>query len=140
MGYHDYSRDHILSADGLPDIVGSSDPAFRGSPMHWNPEQLLVASLSACHKLWFLHLAAEAGLVITSYRDEAEGLMTEAANGGQFELVTLRPGVTVEDGDVTKIPAIHEAAHRCCFVARSVSFPVQVKPRLQDLHLALQQN
>ena len=125
-GYRDYSRDHLIEADGRPPIPGSSDPAFRGSPERWNPEQLLLASLAACHKLWFLHLAAEAGLVVTDYIDDAEGVMAEQADGGRFEAVTLRPKVTVRSGDPALVPALHAAAHRACFIANSVNFPVQI--------------
>jgi organic hydroperoxide reductase OsmC/OhrA len=128
-GYRSYERRHEISAGtGKPVIAGSSDPAFRGDPMRWNPEELLVASLSACHKLWYLHLCAEAGIVVRAYRDEAEGVMAESADGsGQFMRVTLRPRVTVAAGsDMTKARELHEAAHGKCFIARSVNFPVEV--------------
>ena len=128
-GYRDYARDHLIQADGRPDIEGSSDPAFRGDPTRWNPEQLLVASLSACHKLWFLHLAAEAGLVVTDYRDDAEGEMAASDEGGRFAGVTLNPQVTLTGGDAGRLAEIHEAAHRRCFIANSVNFPVRVAPR-----------
>lgn len=125
-GYDGYSRDHAIAAPGRPDIAGSSDPAFRGSPDRWNPEQLLVASLSACHKLWFLHLAAEAGLVVSSYTDEAEGVMVEENGVGEFESVTLHPRVVLAEGDADRLPALHREAHRHCFIARSVRFNVQI--------------
>ena len=78
-GYRDYSRNYEIGADGKPVIPGSADPAFRGDRSRWNPEELLVASLSACHKLWYLHLAAEAGIVVTAYADRAEGVMEVGA-------------------------------------------------------------
>src|ERR1700735_5211938 len=90
-GYREYKRSHEISASGKSTIAGSSDPAFRGEPTRWNPEELLVASLSACHQLWYLHLCAEAGIVVQAYRDDAVGVMAEQADGaGQFESVTLR--------------------------------------------------
>ena len=72
-GYRDYSRDYAIGAEAKPIILGSSDPTYRGDRSRWNPEELLVASLSACHKLWYLHLAAEAGIIVTAYSDRAEG-------------------------------------------------------------------
>src|SRR3954471_12176010 len=98
-GYRDYDRAHDVGADGKPAIAGSSDPAFRGDRDRYNPEELLVASLSQCHMLWFLHLATEAGIVVTDYRDRAVGTMVEDADGGgRFAEVTLRPAVTVHNG------------------------------------------
>ncbi|HLY56474.1 MAG TPA: OsmC family protein, partial [Stellaceae bacterium] len=87
--YRGYARAHEIEAPGKPAIPGSSDPAFRGDPARWNPEELLVASVSACHKLWYLHLASEAGIVVTEYVDSAEGEMVEEADGaGRFIQVT----------------------------------------------------
>src|SRR5271169_6118664 len=118
-GYRNYDRRHEISAGtGKPPIPGSSDPAFRGDPARWNPEELLVASLSACHKLWYLHLATDAGIVVTAYVDRAEGVMVEAPDGaGQFSRVVLRPVVTVLPGtDVARAEALHEAAYAKCFI------------------------
>ncbi len=127
-----YSRAHAISAPGKPAIAGSSDPSFRGDPARWNPEELLLASLSACHKLWYLGLCAEAGIVVTAYEDHAEGSMAEQPDGaGQFTGVTLRPRVTLAAGtDVAAAAALHEAAHAKCFIARSVNFPVAHRPEI----------
>jgi organic hydroperoxide reductase OsmC/OhrA len=132
-GYKAYSRDHVISVAGRPDIPGSSDPLYRGDPGRHNPEDLLVASLSACHMLWYLHLASDAGIVVVAYRDTAEGVMVEdAARGGWFERVTLRPEVTIAaGGDVSRANALHEAAHDKCFIANSVNFPVRCEPRIR---------
>ena len=129
-GYRDYSRDHVIRAADHTDIAGSSDPAFRGDPTRWNPEQMLLASVAACHKLWFLHLATEAGLVVTDYVDHAEGVMVEdpATGGGRFERIVLKPQIRVRSGDVAHIPAVHERAHALCFIANSVNFPVEIIP------------
>jgi len=128
--YRGYSRDHLIEAEGKPGIEGSSDPAFRGDPARWNPEDLLVASLSACHKLWYLGLCAEAGIVVLAYEDRAEGEMLETPNGaGQFTSVTLRPRVTLAAGtDLDKARSLHHLAHQKCFIARSVNFPVGHEP------------
>lgn len=125
--YRAYARDHTVEADGKPPIPGSSDPAFRGDPARWNPEDLLVAALSACHQLWYLHLCAAAGVIVTAYEDAAEGTMVEEADGGgRFTDVVLRPRVTVAPGSDAELALrLHGAAHRLCFVARSVNFEVR---------------
>lgn len=128
--YRGYSRDHLIAAGAKPAIAGSSDPAFRGDPARWNPEDLLVASLSACHKLWYLGLCADAGIVVLDYVDHAEGEMVEEHNGaGQFTAVLLRPKVTLAAGtDLDKARSLHQLAHQKCFIARSVNFPVTHQP------------
>lgn len=128
--YRAYSRSHEIAAPGKPAIAGSSDPKFRGDAARWNPEELLVASLSACHQLWYLHLCAEAGIIVQAYRDDAVGVMLEQPDGaGQFESVTLRPHVTLAPGsDAAIARRLHEQAARMCFIARSVSFRVEHEP------------
>lgn len=129
-GYQAYGRDHEVSADGRPVIAASSDPAFRGDPARWNPELELVAALSQCHMLWFLHLCAVGGVVVTSYTDDAEGTMTETADGGgYFTEVVLRPRVGVASAEMTEAAeSLHKEAHAKCFIARSVNFPVRHEP------------
>ncbi len=126
-GYRSYSRDHVIDAENKSTISASSDPAFRGDPTRYNPEELLVASLSSCHMLWYLHLCAEAGVVVTAYTDHATGTMVETADtGGHFTEVVLHPVVTVSDQSmVEKANALHERAHHLCFIANSVNFPVR---------------
>jgi len=121
-----YDRDHVITGDLKHDILGSSDPSFRGDPARWNPEELLLASLSACHKLWYLGLCAASGVVVQEYVDRASGTMAEQADGaGQFTEVTLRPEIILAPGsDDSAALALHERAHAMCFVARSVNFPV----------------
>jgi organic hydroperoxide reductase OsmC/OhrA len=133
-GYRAYSRAHEVTAPGLPVLPGSADPAFRGEPDRWSPELLLVAALSQCHLLWYLHLCADAGVVVTGYTDTPTGLMAEDGDpitdggGGRFTQVTLRPAVTVAAADmVDRALALHEPAHHRCFIANSVNFPVDVK-------------
>ena len=128
-GYRAYGREHVITAEGKPPIAGSSDPAFRGDAGRWNPEELLVASLSTCHKLWYLHLCADAGIAVLAYRDEAAGTMVEDADGGgRFSRVVLRPLVTVQAGnDADLALRLHRDAHAKCYVAGSVNFPVLVE-------------
>ncbi len=125
-----YSRDHTISAGAKPPIVGSSDPAFRGDIARWNPEDLLLASIAACHKLWYLSLCARAGISVISYRDDAEATMVEDLDGsGRFISATLRPKVTISAGsDIAKATGLHQDAHACCFIANSLNFPVACEP------------
>jgi organic hydroperoxide reductase OsmC/OhrA len=134
-GYKDYGRDHEISAPGKPVIAGSSDPAFRGDASRYNPEDLLVASLSTCHMLWYLHLCAVNKVVVLDYEDHAEGTMEEAADGGgRFLQVTLRPRITVTAAsDLETAKRLHHDAHEKCFVANSMNFPVGCEP---DIRLA----
>jgi organic hydroperoxide reductase OsmC/OhrA len=132
-GYTAYSRDHVYSAAGKPDILGSADPAFRGDRTRYNPEELLVASLSSCHMLWYLHLCADAGVIVLAYRDEAVGALVEdRAKGGYFTNVTLRPRVTIAKGsDAAKAATLHHGAHEKCYIANSVNFPVACEPVIE---------
>jgi len=129
--YRAYERAHEVSAAEKPTILGSSDPAFRGDARRWNPEELLVASLSQCHLLAYLHLAALAKVVVIAYTDTPVGTMAENADGsGQFTEARLSPVVTVaEESMVTRADELHDAAHRMCFIAASVNFPVRHAPR-----------
>jgi organic hydroperoxide reductase OsmC/OhrA len=117
---------------GKPVLQGSADSAFRGDAARYNPEDLLVASLSACHMLWFLHLCAVAGVVVEDYGDNAEGVMVEDdSGGGRFERVVLRPRVKLKEPvDEARGMECHHGAHERCFIANSVSFPVDVEPQL----------
>lgn len=128
--YRAYERDHIVSIDNKADILGSSDPAFRGDKTRHNPEDLLLSSLSACHMLWYLHLCSEAGIIVTDYRDNATGIMTETSNGsGYFTEVTLNPTVTVANQSmIDKANELHKKANELCFIANSVNFTVKHRP------------
>jgi organic hydroperoxide reductase OsmC/OhrA len=131
-GYRGYSRNYEIGSNDKPTIHGSADPAFRGDRSRWNPEELLVASLSACHKLWYLHLAAEAGITVTAYADRAEGVMEVGRDGtGRFKSVLLHPTVTVTAGsDAERARTLHQPAHEKCFIANSVNFPVDCEPEI----------
>jgi organic hydroperoxide reductase OsmC/OhrA len=128
--YRGYSRAHEIAAPDKPVIVGSSDANFRGDATRWNPEELLLASASACHKLWYLGLCAQAGIVVISYEDNAEGFMVEEANGaGQFTSIILKPKVTLAPGaNAEAAENLHQKAHEMCFIARSLNFPVEINP------------
>ncbi len=128
--YKAYDRDHIISVAGKPDIAGSSDLAFRGNPSRYSPEDSLVAALSACHMLWYLHLCAVNSVVVEQYIDRATGKMAENEDGsGQFYEVVLHPEVTIRTEQMRgKAQALHRDAHEMCFLARSVNFPIHHQP------------
>ncbi|MEM0128907.1 MAG: OsmC family protein [Thermoplasmata archaeon] len=127
--YPAYDRTHVLSAPRKPDLPGSSDVRFRGEADRWNPEELLVGALSACHMLWYLHLCAVEGIRVVAYEDEATGHLELARDGpGRFTEATLRPRVVLASGDPVRAAALHEEAHRRCFIAASVNFPVRLAP------------
>lgn len=131
-GYRDYDRDHTISAEGKTDIAGSSDPAFRGDPSRWNPEELLLSSISACHKLWYLHFCAVSGVVVRDYVDEPEGTMEMTADGGgRFTDVVLMPRVTLVRGDLATARELHDEAHARCFIANSVNFQIRIEPTIE---------
>lgn len=125
--YQSYEREHIISIEKKRDILGSSDPDFRGDNTKHNPEELLVSSLSACHMLWYLHLCAQAGVIVTDYTDKATGVMNETENGGgHFTEVILNPVVIVKEGSMIQAAKeLHKKANELCFIANSVNFPVK---------------
>lgn len=128
--YTGYSRDHVISFNNKPPLNGSSDPAFRGDPSRYNPEELLVSALSTCHMLWYLHLCADAGIVVISYEDDAGGTMREGDDmPGGFSEVVLRPRVGISNPQqIALAKSLHEKAHAQCFIANSVNFPVLHEP------------
>ncbi len=125
-GYRDYDRSYELATHGKPTLAGSSDPTFRGDAAKWNPEEMLLSALSSCHMLSYLHLCADAGIVVLDYSDDASATMELDADGaGRFTGVVLRPRVAVGVGtDVAKAQHLHHTAHEKCFIANSVNFPV----------------
>lgn len=124
--YKGYSRAHEISVEGKPVIVGSSDPNFNGDAARYNPEEMLVASLSSCHMLWYLHLCSGAKIVVVEYADKASGVMIETeSGGGRFSQVTLNPRVVISrESDAERAEELHTQAHELCFIASSVNFSV----------------
>jgi organic hydroperoxide reductase OsmC/OhrA len=128
-GYRDYDRTHVVRSGDKPPIAASSDPVFRGETDRWNPEELLVASLSQCHMLQYLHLAADHGIIVVAYMDDAAGTLVEEGQGGHFSEVVLRPTVAVRDASMIGLAQVlHHEAHQRCFIATSVRFPVRCEP------------
>ena len=130
--YKAYEREHEISVSGKPIISASSDSAFRGDKSKHTPEDLLVCSLSGCHMLWYLHLCAVNGVVVSHYSDQAIGIMEENQDGsGQFTEVILNPEVVVmENSMIEKAQALHAESNKMCFIARSVNFPVRHQAKI----------
>ncbi len=132
--YDAYSREYVVEVAGKPALRGSADPRFRGDPALHNPEDLLIAGLSACHMLTYLAEAARAGVRVLSYEDDATGTMIFDGTGGHFAEVVLRPRVLISaDGDPELALSLHARAHRDCFLAKSVNFPVRHEPTITRL-------
>ncbi|AYF98843.1 OsmC family protein [Protaetiibacter intestinalis] len=132
-GYRDYDRDLVTRAEGkLHELAGSSDRAFHGDRARWNPEELLLAALSECHLLSYLHVAAKRGIVVVAYTDDAVGEMVQTPDGGgRFTEATLRPVVTIAAGDPADALDAHHEASELCFIAASVNFPVHHEPTIR---------
>jgi len=124
--YRSFSREHRITSEGKSEIVATS--AFHGRN-YFNPEDLLLGALASCHMLWYLHLCSQNDIIVVKYDDDAEATMVEdAATGGKIEHAILRPQVTIRGGDKQKAEALHHEAHRLCFIANSVNFPVDCEP------------
>ena len=129
--YTAYDRNGELMADGKATVALSADPAFRGDASRWNPEELLLASASACHKLWYLHLCSDAGIVVEEYVDAAEGTMIEGTRG-RFTTITLKPRIMLRDpAYADRARKLHHQAHHACFIANSLNFPVNCEPEFE---------
>lgn len=128
-GYRDYDRSVTVEVAGKPALLGSADKPFRGDPARWNPEDLLLAALSQCHLLSYLHACVTRDVVVTGYVDDASGTMVTRGNGGAFTEVVLRPRVQVAEASMIDAAiAAHHDAHEWCFIANSVNFDVRIEP------------
>jgi len=127
--YRAYDRDHIVEIDGKPTVEGSADPTFHGDRTKHNPEDLLLASLSACHMMSYLHVCTKAGITVVAYEDNATGVMITEGDGGRFTEVVLNPNVTITDPSMVELAnELHKKANELCFIANSVNFPVRHDP------------
>lgn len=131
FAYNSYSRLYTIRAQGKPDLVGTAAPEFKGSPYHYNPEDMLVMSLSACHMLSYLAYAANSKIEVLSYHDDARGTLTNDKNKIKFQEVILNPRIVIsENSNIEKAQQLHEKAHDACFIANSVNFPVRLDPKI----------
>ncbi|MEL6373514.1 MAG: OsmC family protein [Pseudomonadota bacterium] len=133
--YRAYERSYFITIEGKPTLEGSADAAFRGDASRHNPEDLFLASIASCHMLWYLHLAADAGIAVVAYIDRPEGTMEEDANGGRFTGVHLTPQVSITAHGLSgateeRARALHREAHAKCFIANSVNMPITCMPTI----------
>ena len=133
--YRAYGRQHTITplgpgAEDKAVIKGSSDPTFHGNAERWNPEELLLAALSQCHMLAYLHVAVRHGVTVVAYSDSAVGVLRQLpAGGGRFASATLRPLVRISDPtQIEFAQSLHAEAARECFIAASMNFPVGHEP------------
>lgn len=128
--YDAYARNYTLTAPNKAPLAASADTVFRGESDKYNPEEMLVAALSSCHMLWFLHLCANAGIQVMAYEDQARGILQEVeAGGGHFAEVCLYPNVRILDkNQIDRTHKLHDEAHKKCFIANSCNFPIYIKP------------
>lgn len=133
-GYRAYDRTWDIAIPGRAVVHCSNDPILGGDPAKMNPEDLLLSALSACHMLWYLHYASDAGIVVHAYRDRPVGhAASEPSGAGRFVAAVLRPEITVAPGtDLRHAAVIHDRIHQVCFIARSVNFPVTCEPRFVE--------
>ncbi len=118
VAYDTYARDYEIACDGKATISGSADPKYLGDARRHNPEELIVAALSSCHMLWYLHLCSANNIVVEAYEDVADGLMLTSSDGsGEFNKVTLRPRAIISDkSDATKAMRLK----RCVCIQRPI--------------------
>lgn len=134
--YQAYDRAHTIEVEGKPLIEASSDTPFRGDASKYNPEDMFLASIAACHMLWYLHLCADAGVIVLGYTDHPKGILQQTPqNGGHFSEVTLYPEVTVKDSSMEELALeLHAKAHQHCFIANSCNFPIHHAPKCVSVH------
>lgn len=131
--YKEYSRQFLARIEGKQDVIGSSAKEFLGSPYHHNPEDLLVISLSSCHMLTYLAVAANSKVQVLSYEDAPEGILSNETGVFKFKEMILRPTIVItKDSDLAKAESLHEKAHHNCFIANSVNFPVRIEPKMSQ--------
>lgn len=134
--YDEYSRLYTVRVEGKPDFIGTAAPEFKGSHYYYNPEDLLVVSLSACHMLTYLAYAANSKIEVLSYEDAADGILHQVEKAMKFKEVTLRPRIVIaQNSDIQRAQDLHDKAHRACFIANSVNFPVKIASEI--MHQAL---
>lgn len=129
-----YSRKHLWNFDGGLEIPASASPHIvpepYSDPSAIDPEEAFVASLSSCHMLWFLSLAARKGYTVISYKDQAEGIMQKDQEGKlAITEVILTPVVTFEQDSAPgrqDFDELHHSAHRRCFIAHSVKTEITI--------------
>jgi len=129
-----YSRAHTITFDGGISVPGSSSPSVVPVPLSVeaavDPEEMFIASLSACHMLWFLDFARCSGADVASYIDQADGELTKEADGRTWvSKVTLRPDARfAAPVSPERLEDLHHQAHLACFIANSVRTDIVIEP------------
>ena len=128
-------RMYEVLIDRKPTIYGSADKPFFGDPEKYNPEDLLLAALSACHMMSFMYVCRKLGIKVYHYEDHATGLLKINQDGtGQFEFAELKPKVKADhmpDGMIFK--ELNSRAAKLCFIKRSINFTVNYKGSFESL-------
>ncbi len=132
LDYRAYNRNFTLKINGKSDILGSSESAFNGDKSLHNPEDLLLAAVSSCHMLWYLHLCSERGVIVLEYTDHASAVMQEEEDGsGRFTSILLAPEVVINsEENLALAEALHEEAGKMCFIANSIQVPIEYKAQI----------
>lgn len=131
FSYKDYSREYLVRSQGKPDFMGTAAPAYMGSPYHYNPEDMLVVALSACHMLTYLAYCANSKITVLDYFDNAEGSLHQEGKVTKFKEVILKPKITIsKDSNKDMAMSLHEKAHHACFIANSINFPVKISAEI----------
>lgn len=134
MTHTSYDRNFTTHEGSRPPVLGSSHPAFRGNSERYCPEELLLASLSSCHMLWYLHMCAAHEVVVLEYHDHPvmEMEVKEFGNG-DIRSATLSPVVRIASEDQREqAMAMHQRAHQSCFIAKAVNFEIILKPKIVE--------
>lgn len=127
--YTEYDRSYTVRIEGKPDFFGSSDVVFMGDGKKYNPEDMMLMALSSCHMLWYLHLCADAGIVVLEYSDSPTAALLDAPDKGYFTNTELNPKVRVADQSMVELATtLHKMANQRCFIANSCNFPVHHHP------------
>jgi organic hydroperoxide reductase OsmC/OhrA len=131
--YEAYSREYTFAIEGKPTLTGSAAVPYRGDASLPNPEDLLLAAVSACHLLSYLAECARAGVQVVEYEDQCTATMTFKDGKMRIVEATLRPRVKVAQGtDLDKAESLHQAANEACFIANSVNFPIHHYPEVTE--------
>ncbi|MEX2347287.1 MAG: OsmC family protein [Balneolaceae bacterium] len=130
--YRSYSRNYNIHVKGKPVLEGTSDPAFLGDPEKYNPEEMFIAAISACHMLWYLHLCTDNSITVISYEGTAEGVMELEKDGsGRFISAVLKPRIVIKEKDkMSTAESLHVDANRLCFIANSCNFKISHEPEI----------
>lgn len=123
-------RKYLVEIAGKPSFIGSADKVFHGDPQYYNPEDLLLASLSACHMMSYFYVCRKAGIEILSYNDHPEGaLVLDSSGSGRFTQVILKPIIAIANVQQIDLAIfLHKEAGKLCFIANSVNFEIVYNP------------